>query len=98
MATLNDVFMQAQTNAELRNRTAAAIATAAWNIFAEATPVAARIEWAKDAINNCMSMANSWVWGVCGNASVQAANFNPVDNDIQYIINTMVDDYAAPAA
>lgn len=98
MATLSEVFDQAVTNSTLRNRTAAAIATAAWNIFAEAVPVAQRIAWAKDAIGNCMGMANTWVWGVCGNATVQAAGFNPTDGDIQYVINTMVDDFAAPAA
>lgn len=98
MATLNEVYDHAVTDSILRNRVAAAIATAAWNIFAEATPVQARINWAKDAIGNVMGMANTWIWGVCGNATVQAANFDPTDGDIQFIINAMVDDFAGATA
>lgn len=98
MADLSVVYDQAVTNSTLRNRTAAAIAQMAWTIFAEATPVQARIDWAKEAINNTVGMANQWVWGVCGNATVQAANFNPLDGDIEYIVSEMVNDFAAPPA
>lgn len=94
MATLNEVYNQAVTNTDLRNRVAAAIGVSAWNVFAEASPTAARIAWAKIAIENNINMAEKWIWAVCGNVAVQSANFNPTDGDIQYIVNTLRDDYA----
>jgi hypothetical protein len=94
MATLLEVYNQKATNADLRNKTAAAIGVAAWAVFEEADPTPARIAWAKQAIENAESMASQWMWAVCGNATVQGANFAPTDNDIQFIVNTLRDDYA----
>lgn len=94
MATLLEVYNQAVTNATLKNRVAAALGVSAWAVFEEQSPTTARIAWAKQAIENADSMAGQWMWAVCGNAAVQAANFDPADGDIQYIVNTLRDDYA----
>jgi hypothetical protein len=94
MATLLEIYNQKATNADLRNRVAAAIGVAAWAVFDEADPTAARITWAKDAVMNAENLAGQWMWAVCGNATIQAADFNPTDNDIQYVVNTLRDDYA----
>lgn len=94
MATLLEVFNQKITNADLRNRTIGAVAVAAWSVFAEESPAAARVAWAKDAVANAESVGTAWMWAVAGNAAVQAANFNPVDGDIQYIVNALRDKIA----
>jgi hypothetical protein len=94
MATLLEIYNQKATNADLRNRVAAAIGVSAWDVFAEDSPSPARLAWAKDAVMNADNLAGQWMWAVCGNAAIQAANFNPPDSDIQYVVNTLRDDYA----
>ena len=99
MATLLEVYAAKAENANLRNRTAAAIAKAAWAIL-ELTPAdtADRVAWAKTAIESAESIANSWMWAVCGNVTVQAAVFNPTDSDIEYIVGVLINNYAGAAA
>lgn len=94
MATLLDVYNQKVTNADLRNRVVGAVAVSAWNVFEEQAPADARVAWAKDAILNAETIGTQWMWAVCGNASVQAASFDPTDGDIQYIVNTLRDKVA----
>jgi hypothetical protein len=94
MATLVDVYNQKMQNAELRNRTTGAIAVAAWAVLEEVSPPAERVAWAKQAIMNADSIAVQWMWAVCGNVTVQTANFNPTDGDIQFIVNTLRDKIA----
>jgi hypothetical protein len=94
MAGLLEVFNQKIVNDNLRNRTIGAVAVAAWSVFAEQSPSAARIAWAKDAVANAEAIGNGWMWAVAGNAAVQAANFNPSDGDIQYIVNSLRDKIA----
>lgn len=94
MATLLDVYNQKAVNADLRNRVIAAVAVSAWNVFEEVDPAAARVAWAHDAILNADNIGGQWMWAVCGNAAVQAADFAPTDGDIQYIVNTLRDKVA----
>lgn len=99
MATLIEVYAAKAENSILRNRTASAIAKAAWAII-EKNPAdtADRIAWAKTAIETAESIANSWMWAVVGNVTVQAANFNPTDGDLEYIVATLISVYAGAAA
>jgi hypothetical protein len=95
MATLIDVY-HAQGNAELRNRVVGAVAVSAWNVFEETEPApsVARLAWAKAALDNPHGTGQAMMWAVCANATVQAASFDPTDNDIQFIVNELRDAYA----
>jgi hypothetical protein len=94
MATLLEVY-HAQGDANLRNRVVGAVAVAAWNVFEEAPAAAApRLAWAKSALDNPHGYGQAMMWAVCANATVQTANFDPTDSDIQYIVNALRDAYA----
>ena len=94
MATLIEVYNQRVQNADLRNRVIAAVTIAAWNVFEEATPSAARLTWAREALANADGLGGQLMSVVCGNAAVQAANFAPTDGDVQYVVNTVRDKLA----
>lgn len=95
---LVDVYTAKRENSVLRNRTAAQIAASAWEILA-LTPAdtADRLAWAKATIPTVDSVADAWMWAVCGNATVQAAGFNPTDNDIAFIVGVLINNYAGAA-
>lgn len=39
-------------------------------------------------------MAERFLWGVVGNASIQASLDNATDNDIQFVVNSLIDTFA----
>ena len=97
--TLEEVYTAHATLAGLRNRTASAIAKAAWAIL-ETTPAdtEARLTWAKEAVPAAETLATSWMWAVCGNVSVQDADFAPIDSDLEYVVGVLINNYAGPVA
>ena len=97
--TLAEVYTAHATLAALRNRTAAAIAKAAWAIL-ELSPAdtEARLTWAKEAVPTAEAIATAWMWAVCGNVSVQDADFEPIDGDLEYVVGVLINNYAGPAA
>lgn len=88
------VYNQKATNAQLRNRVEAAVVESIWQVFEESPAVPERVAWAKASLGTEASLAMAWLGPVCGNATVQAADFNPTDGDIRYIVNSIRDKVA----
>lgn len=94
MADLIQTYNARIENSMLRNRVMAALAVQCWNMIAEDPGTTARKTWAKETLGSMESATDQFHWGAVGNAAVQAADFNPSDGDIQYIVNTMASAFA----
>lgn len=98
MATLLEVYNLRVTSSLLRNRVAAAVAKAAMDVLNEdagTTNHAARLVWAQDALVNAETVAGRMMWGVLGNGTIQNAGEAATDNDIQYVVNGLINTFAA---
>lgn len=84
-------------NAEFKGRIAAAVAKAAYDILNEdagTTYHAERVVWAKEAMSDPYGVADVIVWTVVQNATIQGSGINSTDNDIQFVVNSNVNNFA----
>ena len=95
MPTLLQIYRAHGESAEIRNRTTAAIAVAAWEVLAESAPDSARVAWAKDALVNAETIAGNWMWAVITSSdSLEKEGFVLDDAIIQKIVNILRDKHA----
>jgi hypothetical protein len=98
MATLLELYNLRFTSQNLKNRTVAAIAKAAQDVLNEDAGTAnhaARVAWASAALADTPTMAERMMWGMLANATIAAAGDAATDNDIQFVVNSLVDTFAA---
>lgn len=82
----------------LNHRVAVAVATAAYSIVGEASDTpkhARRIDWATVALKHTERVADSMMWAVYGNPTIQATGEACSDADLQFVVNGLVDTFAA---
>ena len=95
MATLTDIYNLRGSGA-LKARVTAAIAKAAQDIINEAPDTAshaARLVWAKESLLHADDAAEKMMWAVVGNASIQATGEACTDNDVQFVVNSNVNQF-----
>lgn len=93
---LIDVY-NLKSNAEFKAKVAAAVAKAANDILNEdpgTTNHADRVVWAKVAMKDAESTAEQMLWSVVQNATIQTNGLNSSDNDIQFVVNSNIDNFA----
>lgn len=98
MATLSQLYSLRYSSDGLRNRLTAACATAAQDVLNESTGTSnheQRVKWAYAALANAPAMAESMMWGLIGNATIQTAGEAATDGDIQFVCNGLINTYAA---
>lgn len=98
MATYNDIYNLRYSSSDLMNRTTVAVAKAAQDVLSEAqnTPNhAARLDWARAALDDARRMADRMLWGVLANGAIQNSGEASSDSDIQFTVNSLIDTYAS---
>lgn len=98
MATYIEIFNLRFESTNLRTRAVVAVAKAAQDILNEdpsTTNHTARIAWARQALQDTARTADAMLWGLVGNATIQANGEASPDGDIQFVINSLVDQFAA---
>ena len=87
-------------NHVLRKQTAVAIHKAAVDVVNEdagTTNHSNRLTWARKVLGTGSGPTNeaaAWIWKVLENATIQAAPDTSSDNDVQFQVNSMVNDMA----
>lgn len=97
MATLQQIYDLRYQSGTLKPRVTAAVAKAAQDVMNEPANIAnhaARVAWATVALNDAPAMAERFLWGVVGNASIQTSGDASTDNDIQFVVNSLIDTFA----
>ena len=82
---------------DLRTRTQIAICNAAYNVLNEDPATANhanRIVWANSVLASPERMASLEMSLVVQNATIQTQGDNATDNDLQFVVNGLVDQYA----
>jgi len=92
MATYTEIF-DLRRNSDLRNKIVVAVAVKAAAILDSATPTAAQVTWAKQAIANPMGQADDLlVYVLAKNAALTAAQITGAsDAAIQTAVNGAID-------
>lgn len=93
---LIDVYNLA-SSATFRNRIAAAVAKAAYDIINEDPGTqyhAERLVWAKNSMENPISVSGLMVWTVVQNPTIQSSGLDSTDNDIQFVVNSNINSFA----
>jgi len=93
---LIDVYNLA-ANASFKNRISAAVAKASYDILNEdpATEYhAERVVWAKASMKDPTTITDQMVWTVVQNASIQITRLDSSDNDIQFVVNSNINNFA----
>lgn len=93
MATLLDLY-DLRYNEAMKKRVTAAIAKAAQDVLAEDDQTANhtnRVIWANDALKDAQLMTEKIMWRVLGNATIAANGEASTDNDIQFVVNSLID-------
>lgn len=86
-----------KSNDEFKERVASAIAKAAYDILNEnpaTTHHTERVAWAKTAMKDACIVAEQILWTVVQNATLQSSGLDSTDNDIQYVVNSNIDNFA----
>lgn len=81
-------------NTNLKKRVVAAVAKAAMDVIYEDPGTANhanRLIWANNAMQNTASSAEKMMWGIAQNATISADPDNATDNDIQFVVNSLID-------
>lgn len=98
---LTDIYDAAvPADSRLRKQIAAAVHKAAVDVRNEATNTAnhaRRLTWADKVLNNPDGpafWAGVFVWGVLENATIVASPGAATDNDVQFVVNSLIDRYA----
>lgn len=98
MATLLELYNLRYSSSNLKNRLTSAIADAAQDVLNEdagTTNHAQRVVWAKAALADAQGMAEKMMWGLVGNATVASSGEASSDNDILFVVASLIDTYAA---
>lgn len=98
---LLDIYNLAVSGGEgLKERVGGACLKAAYDIVNE-DPVTAnhanRMIWAQEVLQNFMTKANQMYLTVLANATIQASGTNSTDNDIQFVVNSLINQFATGA-
>ena len=98
MAALSDLYNLHGDGSQIRNRVTAAIALSAWQVLLEDAPDSKRMAWAKNALINAETIAESWMWAVLTQtdalAEAEKANFTLPDEVIIKIVDILRDKFA----
>jgi hypothetical protein len=100
MATYLDIYNLRRMSSNLRNRVTVAVVKAAQDVLNEdaGTPNhAGRLRWAQTALQDAEGMAERLLWGVVGNAAIQANGEASADGDLQFVVNGLIDTFAMGA-
>lgn len=100
MATLQEVYNLRYEATALKSRVVAAVAKAAQDVLNEDPSTANhanRVLWAQDALRDAKGAGETMMWGVVGNATIQAAGEAATDGDIQFVVNGLIDTFATGA-
>lgn len=95
MATLTAIYNLRGSGA-LKARVTAAIAKAAQDVITEAANTPShteRLAWAKKSLLNADAAAEEMMWAVVGNASIQATGEACSDNDVQFVVNSNINQF-----
>jgi hypothetical protein len=98
MATLLETFNLRNTSSGLRNRLAVACVRSAVDVLNEAantTNHAQRVKWANATLADAQGMAEKMMWGLLANATVASAGEAATDNDILFVVSSLIDTFAA---
>lgn len=93
---LIDVYNLA-ANASFKNRIAAAVAKASYDILNEDPGTAShaeRVVWAKASMKDPTTVTDQMVWTVVQNATIQSSGLDSTDNDIQFVVNSNINNFA----
>jgi len=96
MATLQEIYNLAN-NAAFKGRISAAVAKAGFDITNEdpgTTYHTERLAWAKNAMKNPDTVTDQMVWLVVQNATIQSSGISSTDNDIQFVVNSNINNLA----
>lgn len=94
---LIDIYKAIYENTDFEKRVSAACFIAARDILVEDAGTANhanRIIWATAAQKNCKAMGGVMVVDVLKNGTIAADVAGASDNDIQFVVNSLVDTYA----
>ena len=86
-----------RTNAEFKARVASAVAKAAFDILNESGSTeyhAERVVWAKASMADAETVAEQMLWTVVQNATIQSSGLDSTDNDIQFVVNSNINNFA----
>ena len=98
MATLLETYEAHQTLEILPQKTTAAIWKAAVAVLTEDVGTAnhaARVVWASHALRDARAMADLMLGGMLGNAAIVAAGDASTDNDLEFVVASLIDAYSA---
>ena len=98
MATLIEIHNLAVGAPQLQQRFYAARLRAAWDVRNEdpgTTNHAARIAWANIVLNNYQGSSSFYNYSTfLANATIQSSGSGATDNDIQFVVNSLVNDWS----
>ncbi len=97
MATRLELYNLRFTATTLKSRVASAIAKAAQDVLNESDQTenhANRIVWARAGLNDARAMAERMMWGVLGNATIASEGDASTDNDVQFVVNSLINTFA----
>lgn len=92
-----DTYNLRYESRDLTNRTEVAVTVAAQNILNEDEATANhanRALWAQWALKNSRQAAEQMMWGIVGNATIQANGDNSSDGDIQFVVDSLINSFA----
>lgn len=93
MATLLELY-DLRYNEDIKKRVTSAVAIAAQAIVAESDQTANhvnRVIWANTALKDTQLAMEQIMWRVLGNATIAASGVSSTDNDIQFVVNSLID-------
>lgn len=98
MATLVELYNLRYQTQGLKNRLTAACAKSAQYVLIEDPATvnhAQRLVWAHKTLADAPAMAEALMWGLLSNATVANAGEAATDNDIEYVVASLIDTFAA---
>jgi hypothetical protein len=94
MATLSEIYGIRYDNTNLKKKVTSAVAKSAADVIAEdpgTTNHADRLVWARSTILNTPQAAEVMMWYIAQNASINASPDTATDNDILFVVNSVID-------
>ncbi len=98
MATLAALYDLRYGTNTLKNRLTAACAKSAQYVLIEDPATAnhaQRVKWAWATLGDAPGMAEKLMWGLVANTTVAAAGEAATDSDIEYVVASLIDTFAA---
>jgi hypothetical protein len=92
-----DVYNLRYESVNLSNRAEVAVTIAARDVLSEDPATdnhANRVIWAHWALANSRKASDQMMWGLVANSTVQTNGDSTSDNDIQFVINSLIDSFA----